>query len=158
MRPKVNCFEGGVDAGLGKGGHDGVAGGERVDAVSAECFGQAAAGVLHGRVVIHIDVAVGLGIGLDELVQRGDLGSGLKARMPAEVEGRSDGAEDDTDAIGCGHFSHGGVSSGARGPVFWATSLVPARMMTTAGLSWITSWWKRRTICGEVWPLMPRLM
>ena len=36
-------------------------------------------------------------------------------------------------------------------------SFVPARMTTTFGFSPITSWRNRTSICGDVWPSMPRL-
>ncbi len=42
------------------------------------------------------------------------------------------------------------------GPVLPAMSFVPARITTTAGSSAMTSWRKRTSSCGVVWPLMPR--
>ena len=48
------------------------------------------------------------------------------------------------------------IISKVMGPVLPAMSLVPARITTTFGLSAITSGRKRISICGVVWPLMPR--
>jgi len=48
------------------------------------------------------------------------------------------------------------ISSSVIGPVLPAMSLVPARITTTRGARAITSGLNRSSICGVVWPLMPR--
>ena len=50
------------------------------------------------------------------------------------------------------------ISSLVIGPVLPAMSLVPARMTTALGFSSMTSGRNRISICGVVWPLMPRPM
>ena len=49
------------------------------------------------------------------------------------------------------------MSSSVIGPVLPAMSFVPARMTTAFGFRLRTSGRKRMSICGVVWPLMPRL-
>ena len=48
------------------------------------------------------------------------------------------------------------IISSVDGPVLPATSFVPAKITTTFGFSPMTSCRKRTSICGVVWPLIPR--
>ena len=48
------------------------------------------------------------------------------------------------------------IISAVSGPVFRATSLVPASTTIAAGFSSMTSGYMRTSICGVVWPPMPR--
>jgi hypothetical protein len=48
------------------------------------------------------------------------------------------------------------ICSSVIGPVLPAMSLVPPRITTALGLSAMTSGRIRISICGVVWPLMPR--
>ena len=48
------------------------------------------------------------------------------------------------------------MSSSVIGPVLPAMSFVPARITTAFGFRSMTSGRKRMSICGVVWPLMPR--
>ena len=86
---------------------------------------------------------------------------GVDAGGPGVIGDGKDGSEDDLDAVGAGEVGHGGelssICSSVSGPVLPAMSLVPARITTTLGWSAITSCRKRTSICGVVWPLMPRL-
>ena len=107
-RNRCGLFESLVDSGFDEGGHDGVAGGEGMDAVAAEIWWKAVAGVLHGGVVVDVDVAVVGGPGFDPAVDLDDLGGGGEAGLPGIIEGGKDGAEDDADVIGGGEVGHGG--------------------------------------------------
>ena len=88
---------------------------------------------------------------------------GFAVAVVAVVADGHDAGEHDADFVGVGEFVHrlrDCLRSGraVMGPVLPAMSLVPARITTTFGWSAMTSGRKRMSICGVVWPLMPRSM